>query len=306
MNRKAFMKKQTEKSTKTTATKAPRKSKAKDQIEQTQPIESGDENQQPQLQIDVEYVKSTNIHCVVHCPTGSISENTFISFIKFGNVAKQLGLEWSVETTINETIPGRAKNMLAAKFLTIPEKTHLLFVDPEVSFEPWHVLVLLDRKVDVVSGLLPMKTMPVRWSVTTFEGAEELEDGLHEVERVTTGFTLIKREVFEQLKEHSDVASYANEMGLGQEFDQHLYTYFDAKVVEGKFIPEDADFCAKWRSQGGRIWADKRVSLGNKGYFNYSALSQDVLLNSFGPMYLDFLKSNGKVQMIESAEETQV
>jgi hypothetical protein len=286
----------------TTATKAPRKSKAAPV--ETQATEGqGNEAQQPQLQIDVEYVKTTNIHCVVHCPTGSISENTFISFIKFGNVAKQLGLEWSVETTINETIPARAKNMLAAKFLTLPEKTHLMFVDPDVSFEPWHLLVLLDRKVDVVSGLLPMKTMPVRWSVMTFEGAEELEDGLHEVERVTTGFTLIKRDVFEQLKEHTDVASYANDMGLGQEFDQHLYTYFDTKVVEGKFISEDADFCAKWRSQGGRIWADKRVSLGNKGFFNYSALSQDVLLNSFGPMYLDFLKSNGKVQMI--GEEVQ-
>lgn len=302
------MKKQT---TNESASKAPKAAKTTKKSKVTEVAPADQQNQgavednAPQLQIDMEYMKTVDLHCVVHCPNGSVSENTFISFIKFGNVAKQLGIEWSVETTVNEPIPSRAKNMLAAKFMTIPNKTHLLMVDPEISFEPWHILVLLDRQVDFISGLYPVKTMPVRWSVTTFEGAEEGEDGMHEVDRVGTGFALFKREAFEKIRDHNDVDPYTNDVGLGPDFDQHLYTYFDASVKDGKFVSEDADFCAKWRSLGHKIWVDKRVSLANKGFFNYSALSQDVLLNSFGPMYLEFMKNQGKIQVIEAPAEAQ-
>lgn len=263
------------------------------------------EESKDQLKVDVDYLKTTNLHCVVHCPSGNISENTFISFVKFGNVARQLGIEWSVETTVNETIPGRAKNMLAAKFMTLAEKTHILFIDPEIGFEPWHVLVMLDRKVDVISGLYPLRTLPIRWSVSTFEGAEEGEEGLHEVDKVGSGFLLVKRNVFEQLRQNSEVKQFKNEIGLGEEFDNELYSYFTPQIVDNHFFNEDSIFCALWRAQGNKIWVDKRVTLAHKGFFNYSSLAQDILLNSFGPMYVDLMKSSGKIQVIENAQATE-
>jgi hypothetical protein len=290
-----IMKKQT---TKTST----RKTKAKTtEVVESQVVETTQDNQdsQPSLKVDVEYLKTTNTHFVVHCPSGNISENTFISFVKFGNVARQLGIEWSVETTVNETVSSRAKNMLAAKFLTLAEKTHILFVDPEISFEPWHVLVMLDRKLDIVSGLYPTRTLPIRWAVSTFDGAEENEDGLHEVDRVGTGFLLVKRDVFEKLQEHQHVVNYKNDVGLGEDFDKHLYTYFNSQIVDERYASEDAVFSAIWRSFGNKIWVDKRVLLAHKGQFNYSAAAQDILLSSFGSIYLEYMKNNGKIQVLE-------
>lgn len=280
-----------------------KKTKAKSEQVETTEVAETQENQNT-LQVDVEYLKTTNLHCVVHCPSGNISENTFISFVKFGNVARQLGIEWSVETTVNETIPARAKNMLAAKFMTLPEKTHMLFIDPEISFEPWHVLVMLDRKVEVISGLYPLRTLPIRWSVSTFDGAEEGADGLHEVDRVGSGFLLVQRQVFEKIRVSKEVKQFKNDIGLGEEFDKELYTYFSTQMVDDRFFSEDATFCALWRALGNKIWVDKRVSLAHKGFFNYSAVAQDLLLNSFGPMYIDFMKNSGKIQVIENSPAT--
>jgi len=51
------------------------------------------------------------------CYGGMLTESTFMSFIKWANTARQLGIDWTLETMVNESLISRARNTLTAKFL---------------------------------------------------------------------------------------------------------------------------------------------------------------------------------------------
>jgi hypothetical protein len=230
-----------------------------------------------QITVNVDYLKTTRVHICMPCYAGMLTESTFMSFIKWSNTARQLGLEWTMETMTNESLISRARNTLVAKFLNTPQSTHLFFVDADIGWEPWHLLVLLDRQVDVIGGLYPMKTLPVKWVVNGFEGAEEGENGLQEVSKTGTGFMLVKRDVFEKLNQHPAVKPFNNDIGLPKELDQHLKTYYDTAVRENRYYSEDWTFCENWRDMGGKIWVDKRVLLKHTGTYTFDFAAQEPL-----------------------------
>ena len=232
--------------------------------------------QQNQIQINIDKVRQTRVHICMPCYGGQLTESTFMSFIKWSNTARQLGIEWTMETMTNESLITRARNTLTAKFLTNPDSTHLMFIDADIGWEPWHLLVLLDRDVDVIGGLYPMKSMPIKWCVNGFEGAEEGPNGLQEVTKTGTGFLLIKKHVFDKLKSHPAVKPFKNDIGLPAELDPHMKTYFDTAVRENRYYSEDWMFCENWRDIGGKVWVDKRVLLKHTGtyVFDYAAQEQ--------------------------------
>ena len=240
-----------------------------------------------QVQVNVDFLRTTKVHIAMPCYGGMLTESTFMSFIKWANTARQLNIDWTLETMVNESLISRARNTLTAKFLDMPDATHLFFVDADIGWEPWHLLVLLNRDVDVIGGLYPMKTMPIKWVVNGFDGAEEGPDGLQEVSKAGTGFLLMKKHVFEKLKTHPAVKQYKNDIGLDPKFDQHLKTYFDTAVRQNRYYSEDWTFCENWRDMGGRIWMDKRVLLRHSGSYVFCMENQEHLMNTVGPMFLE-------------------
>jgi len=278
--------------TTTKATKAPKV----DMSEKTVPVEKIQEiaeqaakEQAPspgQVQVNVDFLKTTKVHIAMPCYGGMLTESTFMSFIKWANTARQLGIDWTLETMVNESLISRARNTLTAKFLDMPDATHLFFVDADIGWEPWHLLVLLNRNVDVCAGLYPMKTMPIKWVVNGFEGAEEGPDGFQEVSKAGTGFLLMKKHVFEKLKSHPAVKQYKNDIGLDPKFDQHLKTYFDTAVRQNRYYSEDWTFCENWRDLGGKIWVDKRILLRHSGSYVFCMENQEHLMKTVGPMFL--------------------
>ena len=275
------------KATKTTkATKEPKTVP----VEKVQEIaEQAAKEQAPgpgQVQVNVDFLKTTKVHIAMPCYGGMLTESTFMSFIKWANTARQLGIDWTLETMVNESLISRARNTLTAKFLDMPDATHLFFVDADIGWEPWHLLVLLNRDVDVIGGLYPMKTMPIKWVVNGFEGAEEGPDGLQEVSKAGTGFLLMKKHVFEKLKAHPAVKQYKNDIGLDPKYDQHLKTYFDTAVRQNRYYSEDWTFCENWRDLGGKIWMDKRVLLRHSGSYVFCMENQEHLMKTVGPMFL--------------------
>ena len=230
-----------------------------------------------QIQVNVDYLRTTRVHICMPCYAGMLTESTFMSFIKWSNTCRQLGIDWTIETMTNESLISRARNTLVAKFLNNPDSTHLMFVDADIGWEPWHLLVMLNRDVDVIGGLYPMKTLPVKWVVNGFDGAEEGADGLQEVSKTGTGFMLVKRHVFEKLNQHPAVKPFNNDIGLPAELDQHLKTYYDTAVRENRYYSEDWTFCENWRDLGGKIWVDKRVLLRHTGTYVFDFAAQEPL-----------------------------
>jgi len=248
---------------------------------------------QQQIQVNVDFLRTTKVHIAMPCYGGMLTESTFMSFIKWANTARQLGIDWTIETMVNESLISRARNTLTAKFLDMPEASHLFFVDADIGWEPWHLLVLLDRDKDVMAGLYPMKTMPIKWVINGFPGAEEGPNGLQEVSKAGTGFLLMKKHVFEKMNVHPAVKQYKNDIGLDPKYDKYLKTYFDTAVRQNRYYSEDWTFCENWRDLGGKIFVDKRVLLRHSGAYVFCMENQQYLIENIGPMYVEWMKSQG-------------
>jgi hypothetical protein len=233
---------------------------------------------QQQIQVNVDYLKTTRVHICMPCYGGMLTESCFMSYIKWANTCRQLGIDWTMETMTNESLISRARNTLTAKFLHNKESTHLMFIDADIGWEPWHLLVMLNAQKDVIGGLYPMKSLPVKWCVNGFDGAQVSEDGtLQEVSKTGTGFMLIKRDVFEKLNAHPATKPFINDIGLPAELNPHMKTYFDTAVRENRYYSEDWTFCENWRDIGGQVWVDKRVLLKHTGTYVFDFQTQDQL-----------------------------
>ena len=263
-----------------------------------QPEQATQEQAQPgqqQIQVNIDYLRQQRVHICMPCYGGMLTESTFMSYIKWSNTCRQLGLDWTIETMTNESLISRARNTLVAKFLNTPTSTHLMFIDADIGWEPWHLLVMLNADKDVIGGLYPMKTMPVKWVVNGFEGAKE-EGPLQEVSKTGTGFMLIKRHVFEKLNRHPAVKTFANDIGLPKELDPHMKTYFDTAVRENRYYSEDWTFCENWRDFGGEVWVDKRVLLKHTGTYVFDYATQPAL-------YEALKKEHDAGQMVVAAQQ---
>ncbi|MBU6428984.1 MAG: hypothetical protein KGR26_08240, partial [Cyanobacteria bacterium REEB65] len=117
----------------------------------------------------------------------------------------QGGHDFDLTVLWNESLVPRARNSLAMDFLAT-DAEYLLFVDADIEFQADAVDRLVRRGCDIVAAPYVVKT-PLRqhWAVGFFE--EEAPPayvaGLMEVRWVSGGFTLIRRQVFEKLREHT-------------------------------------------------------------------------------------------------------
>jgi hypothetical protein len=243
------------------------------------------ESQQQQIQVNLDYLRTTRVHICMPCYGGQLTEQTFMSFIKWGNTCRQLGIDWTVETMTNESLISRARNTLTAKFLNTEGSTHLMFIDADIGWEPWHLLSLLNHDKDVVGGLYPMKSLPVKWCVNGIPGAPEDDpSGLIEVTKTGTGFLLMKRHVFEKLNAHPAVKPFTNDIGLDPVLNVHMKTYFDTAVREGRYYSEDWTFCENWRDIGGQVFVDKRVLLRHVGTYTFDFGTHEKLYQDLHAM----------------------
>ena len=239
-----------------------------------------------QIQVNIDYLRTTRVHICMPCYGGQLTESTFMSFIKWGNTCRQLGIDWTVETMTNESLISRARNTLTAKFLNTEGSTHLMFIDADIGWEPWHLLALLNHDKDVIGGLYPMKSLPVKWCVNGIPGTNENDpSGLVEVTKTGTGFLLMKRHVFEKLNQHPAVKPFTNDIGLDPVLNQYMKTYFDTAVREGRYYSEDWTFCENWRDLGHQIFVDKRVLLKHTGTYVFDFGTHEKLYHDLAEMY---------------------
>jgi len=75
-----------------------------------------------QIQVNVDFLRQQRVHICMPCYGGQLTESTFMSFIKWSNTCRQLGIDWTIETMTNESLISRARNTLVAKFLNNPDR----------------------------------------------------------------------------------------------------------------------------------------------------------------------------------------
>lgn len=223
-------------------------------------------------QQQLDFLRSTRLHFCIPCYGGMVNEAFFISMLKFMATANRLGLNFTVDTMVNESLIPRGRNSLVAKFLAFePKSTHLMFIDADIGFEPEEVLKLILANKDVAGGLYPKKSLPIQYVVNRIPNSQK-EGNLVEVANLGTGFMLIKRQVIETLIQRRPDLHYADAIGLDPKYDPYKYALFDTQIDPStkEYLSEDYYFCKLWRENGGQIWADLSINLKHTGYYAFN------------------------------------
>lgn len=210
------------------------------------------------------------------------------------NVLKSAGIPCFWAQMSNESLITRARNEMARLFLENNQLTHLMFIDADIHFPQSAVYELFEADKDIICGIYPKKE--IDWenigkaaragkdNLQDFGGAyvvnitnetnvsEYLGQGLMEVRHGGTGFMMIKREVFEKLKDH--VPTYRTSTvkdSEGNYIKPLTHEFFTTSIDEtGALLSEDYHFCDLWSKHGGKIYANPFIKLEHLGTYVYT------------------------------------
>jgi hypothetical protein len=192
----------------------------------------------------------------------------------------------------NESLINRARNTLTELFLR-SDADYLLFIDGDEGFNADGVIDMIDTDLDIIGAAVPMKA--INWA--NVEKAAELKkpdlkrfgsyvninfvnrQDLHkvadnpkkplEVKNIGTGLLLIKRNVFETMKEH--VGKYkSDQLDLGGiKKGEYIYDFWKTQVdpEEERLLSEDYYFCTLWRKLGGSVYVAPHVKVVHVGTY---------------------------------------
>jgi len=198
------------------------------------------------------------------------------------------GIEIKFSFLFNESLITRARNYLVDEFLRT-DYTHMLFIDSDIHFNAQDVIALLALDKDVIGGPYPKKSM--NWGNIAHAARsqpdldpKELENLVGEyvfnvvkgtqqfqvtepleVMEIGTGYMMVKREVFDKMKDEYPTIRYKPDHVGQANFDgsRYIHAYFDTvidtkeSIVGGgsdRYLSEDYMFCQMWRKMGGQIY----------------------------------------------------
>ena len=203
-------------------------------------------------------------------------------------IMSKYGVETRFSFLFNESLITRARNYLVDEFLR-SDCTHLLFIDPDVHYNPQDVVALLALDKDVIGGPYPKKA--INWNNIALAARkhpdlapQELENLVGdyvfnvvkgtqqfsvteplEVLEIGTGYMMVKREVFPILEEKYPQLRYKPDHVGQAHFDgsRYIHAYFDTVIDtldsatgggSERYLSEDYMFCQLWRKAGGSIF----------------------------------------------------
>ena len=210
-----------------------------------------------------------HLHIGIPCYGGMMSEPTVTSLLKFILMANRVGLNWSLDTMVNESLITRGRNNLMAKMMSNTNATHFMFIDADIRFEPDSIFQMLVYEKEVIGGLYPKKSIPTNYVINLLPQTQ-IQGDIFTVDTMGTGFLLFQRNVYEQLCEAHPETKYVDDVGLGKQYEPFMYAIFDVGIDhKGHYLSEDWMFCRRWQKLGGQIWAHSKVLLNHCGHYEY-------------------------------------
>jgi len=241
-----------------------------------------------EIQVKIEDLKKNKLF-VATPMYGGMAHGLYIkSSLDLQNTMSKYGIETKFSFLFNESLITRARNYLVDEFLRSGH-THMLFIDSDIHFNPQDVLAMMALDKDVIGGPYPKKA--INWK-NVAEAArkhpdmdpKELEQLVGdyvfnvvkgtsqfsvteplEVMEIGTGYMMIKREVFEKMKDAYPTIHYKPDHVGQSNFDgsRYIHAYFDTVIdykdsITGggsdRYLSEDYMFCQMWRKIGGEIF----------------------------------------------------
>jgi len=212
------------------------------------------------------------------------------SMLRLQRTCAANGIQMMLDTTENESLIPRARNLAVARFYQKTQATHFLFIDADIHFDPESVIRLIKSDHEVAVACYPKKC--VMWDsvdehlknggtgkdlarvsaslVMNFKYQNtQILNGFAEVLDGPTGFMLIKRDVFTKMHERYPELECVNDH-QNRDLDKY-FAVFDCMIdpESKRYLSEDYAFCRRWQQMGGKIYADVMTVLGHVGNIRF-------------------------------------
>jgi hypothetical protein len=252
------------------------------------------------------YMKKNNPKLCILTPSyNSICSNNYTqSLLQTVNLFHSIQFSFEIMFTRNDSLVTRARNNLVAKAMSDSAMTHILFIDSDISWNPFDIIKLIISDKLLIGGIYPLKKYQwdaftkykgnfaehvidkkngtylkdimtdedavrcnlVRYNMNFLSNKLTIDNNLIKVRHIPTGFMMIKRETIYEMINHFPETKYTDDTeSLLPAENQYAYALFDCKVVEERYLSEDWYFCHRWSSLGNDIYADVSINLIHTG-----------------------------------------
>lgn len=252
--------------------------------------------------------------CILTPCYGSMCYVNYVyCLIKTKEVFELYGIGLKIEFCKNDSLISRARNNLVAKAMAMPNVTHIMFIDNDITWDPINIIKLMIADKPIVGGIYPLKKYNwekiaqnknfvtdiikrknesnmkdfidddtliqyslLNYNVNYFNNEVKIEKNLAEVRHIATGFMLIKRGAIEKMMEAFPNTKYVDDVHfLEKNENDYAYALFDCGVEDNHYLSEDWMFCSRWTKMGGKLWIDVSINLSHTGIedFHGSLLS---------------------------------
>jgi hypothetical protein len=168
---------------------------------------------------------------------------------------------------------------------TMPNSSHILFIDADMGFPPELVSDMLLFDEGVTGTVYPQRKLPLSWAGSGTGAAQtERRGDFMMVEGVGFGCTLIRRDVIttmiEKFPELIDTRLQLHPAGetLRQTGTNRLLRFFEKlDLPERGLVSEDLSFCLRWHQCGGKVWANINHRMSHVGPYDYAGRYLDVV-----------------------------
>jgi hypothetical protein len=211
----------------------------------------------------------------------------------------------TIEFCRNDSLVSRARNNLIAKAMSNTKTTHFMFIDNDITWNPFDVIKLIVCDKALCGGVYPLKhyyweklmtkdnknivngwidkknnsnlktlisdedaiqSNLLKYNINYLSPELTIENNLTKVRHIATGFMMIKRSTIEKMCQAYPSTKYVDDVGfLNGSENDYAYALFDCGVEEGHYFSEDWLFCHRWSKMGGNIYLDVTISLTHTG-----------------------------------------
>ena len=197
------------------------------------------------------------------CYGRMLTQSYFESSLRLCYELERKGIPHDWLMTGNESLITRARDTSAAEFLK-SEFERLLFIDADIEYKVSDVIRLWNLDADIAVGAYRVKKVDSHLTVWKDGKLTDLDQFTEpmEVDFAGTGFMMVKRAVFEKLKE--TVPEYIEGQKGGQ-----CWGFFQDPIKSMVHLSEDYFFCETARENGFKVICDPKIRLKHWGSYAY-------------------------------------
>lgn len=206
-----------------------------------------------------------------------ITATTFLTTHALQQHLASKGIQGGISTLSFPDIAELRAMAMTIWYDTMPDSTHLLFIDADMGFPPEMVSDMILFNEGVVGTIYPQRKLPLSWAGSgTGATSAERRGNFMEVEGIGMGCTLIRRDVvtlmLEKMPHIIDTRLAMHPAGdtiRGAGSNRIIRAFEKLDLPERGIVSEDLSFCIRYRECGGRVWGGIGYRISHVGPFDY-------------------------------------